>query len=691
MSPLPPDFKPLQVALPWYRSASKLVTAAASTGAALVSIFSFLYSFGVIGEPESHKTVGNFGATWLGVSPAADTAHSIGDTIHLAATVTDKSGSVLVGIRPKWTSDNLDVATVLPDGSVIAKGPGSATIIVTVADLAARSRVVVRQSVNSVSFGPDSTIVLGEGERRPLRVRPLDGRGHLVMGVQALWRVSDTSIAVVDSLGVFIGRMPGKAIVSATAGGAVAHAPLTVIPVPAAIALVSGGDQRAKAGAVLPHPITLRVTSRRGKPVEGAVVRFRGDQGDVSTEPRVALTDSDGRARVTWTLADVPGVQTLLANVEHVDSALAITAEVEPVAANTRMTALSTDLSGPAASRLPQPVIVRVTDSTARVLSNIPVSWTALDGGRVDALSARTDSIGEARANWTLGPNAGVQRLRLHVGTGRTVPPLTVTASALAGAPARVAIIKGDRQRARAGAELAQAIVIRVTDRSSNPVAGAPVFLAASAGTVIDTALKTDSSGVASARWTLGRTAGLQTLTVRVDTAVPPVRAVAKALPGAPANLSFHEPPVEGPIGRPLPDKVVAVVTDVYGNPVPDAVVGFLTRSGGVTPSRAAADTAGRVRVTWTLGSQTGEQSLMAVVRGTDVESKLLLQAVPRSTAVQAGAPKAGSKPPAKATSRPASGKTAPSSSGASKRPPPKASLTKPGAAKKQTARSGSS
>src|SRR3712207_8158610 len=90
MSPIPSDFKPLKAVVPWYRSASKLVTAAASTGAALVSIFSFLYSFGVIGEPESHKTVGNFGAAWLGVSPAADTAHSIGDTLHLAATVTDK-------------------------------------------------------------------------------------------------------------------------------------------------------------------------------------------------------------------------------------------------------------------------------------------------------------------------------------------------------------------------------------------------------------------------------------------------------------------------------------------------------------------------------------------------------------------------------------------------------------------------
>ncbi|MDQ3995568.1 MAG: Ig-like domain-containing protein, partial [Gemmatimonadota bacterium] len=617
MSPIPSDFKPLKAALPWYRSASKLVTAIASTGAAVVSIFSFLYSFGVVGEPESHKTVGTFGASWLSVSPKADTAHAIGDTLHLAATVTDKSGSVLVGVRPRWTSDNPNAATVLPDGSVIIRGPGAATILVTVADLTARSRVFVRQVVSSVDIGGDSAIVLGEGERRAIGVRPLDARGHQVRGIVAEWRVSDTTIAIVDSLGVFVGRNPGRAIITATAAGVAAHAPLTVVPVPAAIALHSGAEQRATAGSALPQPIVVRVTSRRGRPVEGAVVRFRGEHGEPATEPRVALTDADGRARATWTLTDLPGRQTLLAAVEHVDSALAITAEAEPVAANTRLTVMSEQLVGPAATKLAAPVVIRVTDSTSRVLPNLPVSWTVLDGGRVEALAARTDSAGEARAQWTLGPNAGTHRLRAYVGAGRTVPPLTITASALAGVPARLSLVSGDEQQARAGAELAKPIKFRVTDRTSNPVAGATVTLSVSAGSVADTALQTDSLGVASTRWTMGRAAGAHTLVVRVDS-VPPLRVNARVLPRAPANLSFHEPPVEGQVGRALPGKIVAVVTDVYGNPVPDAVVTFVTRLGRVTPSRAAADTAGYVRTIWTLGPQLGEQTLTGIVRGSD-------------------------------------------------------------------------
>lgn len=696
MAPIPADFKPLKAALPWYRSASKLVTAIASTGAALVSIFSFLYSFGVVGEPESHKTVGNFGASWLGVAPTSDTAHAVGDTLHLAATVTDKNGSVLVGIRPKWTTDNPETATVNQDGSVIIRGPGAATIRVTVADLSAKSRIFVHQTVMSVDVGGDSAIVLGEGERRSIEVRPLDARGFPIKGITADWKISDTSIAVLDSLGSFVGKNPGRAIITATAAGVSAHAPLTVVPVPAAIALQSGADQRALAGAQLPQPIVVRVTSRRGKPVEGAVVRFRGQHGEPVTEPRVALTDGDGRARATWTLTELPGRQTLLAAVEHVDSALAIAAEAEPVAANTRITALAEELSGPAATKLADPVVVRVTDSTARALPDVPVAWTALDGGRVEALSARTDSAGEARAHWTLGPNAGKHRMRVYVGSGRGVPPLTIAASALAGTPARLAIVSGDNQRGRVGAELTRSITVRVTDRSSNPVAGAALKFAASAGSVADTALLSDSLGVASTRWTMGRAAGEQTLVVRVDS-VPPLRVSARALPGAPANLSFHEPPVEGLIGKPLPGMLVAVVTDVYGNPVPDAVVSFSTRYGRLSPARAAADTAGHVRVTWTLGPQLGDQSVTGTVRGSDVEAKLVLQGVPRlvAPAVQAGTPKPGATKPG-STKSGASTKTAPATKLAptkqsvTKAPSKTPTLSKPAPAKKRPSRSGS-
>jgi hypothetical protein len=77
-----------------------------------------------------------------------------------------------------------------------------------------------------------------------------------------------------------------------------------------------------------------------------------------------------------------------------VDSALAIAAEAEPVAANTRMVMLSENLSGPAAAKLPSPVVVRVTDSTARVLGR-----AAREPHRFGWRGARTLDAGSGRRN----------------------------------------------------------------------------------------------------------------------------------------------------------------------------------------------------------------------------------------------------------------------------------------------------
>src|SRR2546428_3321287 len=108
----------------WVKHTAKVVAVAASSGAALVSIFTALYSYGVIGKAESHQSIGNIGAAWVGLRPAMDTASAINDTVHYAATVTDKNGSILVGARPMWTTGDSSIATGLQDGSGMRPGPG---------------------------------------------------------------------------------------------------------------------------------------------------------------------------------------------------------------------------------------------------------------------------------------------------------------------------------------------------------------------------------------------------------------------------------------------------------------------------------------------------------------------------------------------------------------------------------------
>ena len=682
VSPLPPRLSgPHQK--PWFNSAGKVVAAAASTGAALVSVISFLFSYGVLGKSESHQTIGNLGAAWVGLRPAFDTATAIGDTLHLAATVTDKNGSVLVGAKPTWLSENAKVATVLRDGSVIAQGPGATTITVTVNELIARARVVVKQRIASVAVlgvAGDTTPVVPEGESLPLLAEPRDGRGHAVAGLTAQWHVDDSSVATLDANGVIVGKVAGRTIVSATVEGVSGHTAVTIVATAAALAPVAGASQRATAGSLLAQAIVVRVTSRRGRPVQGTLVKFRPADGQGSVEPEAALSDADGRARTLWTLSDLPGRQTLLASVERVDSALAIVAEADPVASNTRIVALSEDVSGGAGQPVGDPVAIRLTDSTGRALPDVPVTWLALDGGSVEPLDARTDSLGRSRARWLLGPKAGTQRVRAQVGASngkRAIPPATITATALAGAPVGILVISGDGQRGTAGAGLAKPIVVRVVDATGNGVADAALVLSPSDGSVRDTSTHTDSTGIARIRWTLGRSAGEHALGVHMDGVKKLLRVTAHALPAPPANLSFDDAPPDGRTPRARGKSLVALVTDAFGNPVPDARVSFSTKSGSVSPGRAVSDAKGRVKLVWNSGSRTADQSLTGVVQGTDVRGTFIAQAG-HADVRQAGNP----VPPKPEAPKPEAQKPEPPKPEATKLAPTKLTPTKPAAAK---------
>jgi len=616
----------------WFRHVGKVVTLAASSGAALVSIFTALYSYGVIGQSESHQSIGNIGAAWVGLRPLIDTASAIDDTVHFAATVTDKNGSILVGARPTWTTGDSSIATVLADGSVIAHGPGRTMVSVVVGKLVTHSTIVVKQKVASVEVGRakgDSTIVLPEGAELQLRARGIDARGHEIDGLAATWHIDDNSVAALDSSGVITGRAAGRTIVAARIDGVSARTGVSVVTPATAIALVAGSNQRALAGKTLAQAVVVRATNRKGGPASGKRVTFRLGEGQGSVDPANAVTDADGRARATWSLGSFPGRQTLLASVENVDSALSIQAEADPVAGNTRVVALADHFSGRAGDELPDSVAIRVTDSSGRVLPDVPVRWTVVDGGSIQAENPRTDSLGVVTARWTLARKTGLQRLRAQVGvaSGLGIPPVTLSAAALAGAAAAIAVTSGDAQHASAGAELPKSVVLRVVDENGSAVAGAALTLAPSGGIAGDSALSTDSSGYARTRWTMGHSAGDYTLAVHVDGVKKLLKVTARATPAAAANLAFDDAPREKRSRESAKQKkLFAVVTDVYGNPVPDVRVNFKVKSGTVTPARVVSDAKGRASLTWKLGSTPGEQTLTGVVRGTDVTGEYVTQ-----------------------------------------------------------------
>jgi hypothetical protein len=598
------------------------VAASLSGGAALASILSYTSSAGI---PVPGVPSPALRAHSVTLAPAIDTAKSLGDTIQLAAVVTDSSGTALVGIAPAWTSGDPSIAIVSQAGTVTAQSPGTTAIVVRVGQLEARSRIVVRQVPAALEVA-DSLIRVSESERVPVVAHVVDARGNPIVGADVTWSAPDPAVATIEGADL-VGIGPGRTLLTGIAGQLQRVVPAEVIPVPGSITVLGGEGQRAPAGKSLPTPVTAQIVSRTGRPMPGVAAVFHSPSAGASPQPATDTSDARGMVQSLWRLGEIPGRQQLTISVDGVAVTPALGAEADPVPANAKVELVAPVPGGQVGDTLP--VGIRVIDSLGIGLADVPVSWSALDGGAVAAPASRTDSLGEARATWKLGPKAGRQRARVQVGNPRTMPAFTATASAGAGAPASVVVKSGDRQLGSVGAALKLPLVLRTVDRHGNTVPGAAVRLEPAAGKLADSSIVTDSAGQAKVLWTLGRAAGLQRMAIRLAGDTAETEATALARPGKPAKVAFMSPPEKARPGRPLPKPLIVQVTDAYGNPLGGQTIIFKPSSGSVVPARGLTDADGRTTVRWTLGPKSRQPELAGTVAGSGVSRTLVLSARP--------------------------------------------------------------
>ena len=445
----------------WIVRAWKWGAGSLSAGAALVSILSSVRS--ITGAEQ---------VRWIGVTPAVDTAFALGDTVQLATTITDGHGGVLPGVRVGWTSTDTSVASVDSAGTVVVRSPGATTIVAAAGGHIAQARILVRPRPAAIQLAGDSVARLPEGGTARLVARVVDARRHPVPGQSVVWRSGDAAVATVDSLARLTAVTAGRTVVTAAGGDLTAELPLEVYPVPGTITVLAGDGQHAPAGRRLPAPLRAQIVSRGGRPLPGVPVRLGSADG--GGDDQVSDTsDADGIVELTWTLAARPGRQRLALGVDG-DASVAtlLTADADPLPENTRIVPMGAPATGRVGAALPAAVAVRVTDSTGAPLPDLPVAWSAEGDGAIEAQATRTDSLGEARARWTLGPRAGTQQAVVQVGGGRGAPRLAVAATARPGPAATLGVARGEKARGSVGRGLDRALELRVTDRVEQPGAG---------------------------------------------------------------------------------------------------------------------------------------------------------------------------------------------------------------------------
>jgi len=576
-----------------------------SAGAALVSIISSVRS--ITGAEQ---------VRWIGVAPAADTAWSLGDTLQLATTLTDAHGGVLPGVRVGWTSTDTAVAAVDSGGAVLARAPGAVTIVAAAGGHIAQSRIVVRPRPAAIRIYGDSLLRVPEDTSLRLVARVVDARQHAIPGQTIVWRSADPSVAAVDSAARMSAMDAGRTTLVAAGGEISAEIPIEVYPVPATVTVQAGDGQRATAGRQLTTPVRAQIVSRGGRPLAGVAVRFGTSDSGGQVQPEVDTSNSEGLVGASWSLGQRPGRQRLtLVVIDRPMVGTTVAADADPSPDNTRLVAVDAPHTAAVGEAVAEPVAVRVTDSTGVPVPDVLIAWSADNGGAIAGEAPRTDSLGEARARWTLGPRAGAQRGWAQVGLGHSVTRVALAATAAPGAPAALTALRANALRGVAGELLAAVPEVRVTDRAGNPVPGVTVSLKPSSGSVDERAAVTDSTGRVAIAWTLGPQAGAQRLTASTAGVERSVELTAQVRAGPAAKIALGDLPATALGGEALPRPVQVAVTDVDGNPVPDAMVAFTAKAGKVTPARARTDATGHATAHWTLATSAGEQRIEVVVK----------------------------------------------------------------------------
>lgn len=262
-------------------------------------------------------------------------------------------------------------------------------------------------------------------------------------------------------------------------------------------------------------------------------------------------------------------------------------------------------------------VVVRVTDVRDRPLANVAVAWGVTAGdGAVAGQGEATDARGEARAAWTLGQTVGPQTVTATV---NALPPVSVHAMAFAGPLASVVAQQATPASTVVGTTVNPARAVVAGDAFGNPVAGVTVSFAVTdgAGTASGTEQTTDADGVAAVgSWTVGTTAGLNTLTATVA-GFDPVGFTLLAEAGPPASMIKIEGDGEAAAAGTVVARVPTVVVhDAYQNPVRTLPVEFAVASGIVTPGRRWTTDGVARPDRWILGPEIGTHTLTATVEG---------------------------------------------------------------------------
>jgi alpha-tubulin suppressor-like RCC1 family protein len=288
---------------------------------------------------------------------------------------------------------------------------------------------------------------------------------------------------------------------------------------PAGIAVVSGNNQTAEVGTLLPQQIVVKVVDVGGNPIPNAPVGWRVASGGGTLSASNSTTDATGTARVSWTLGGQAGPQTVSA-ATSVGAAITFTATANPGPVAQLVIFSGNAQVDTVTQTLPEPLVVQTADKFGNPVvsaANAGVQVTFSEpagggsgGGTFSTPIVALDNQGRASTMWTLGTRSGAaSALATALGFAGTF----FSATALPAAPASISAVSALLDSATAGTQVRPQIIVR--DQYGNPVPNAVIkgTIVSGGGTFEDAdSAITGSNGQGAVVFVLGLTPGTNTL-----------------------------------------------------------------------------------------------------------------------------------------------------------------------------------
>ena len=277
----------------------------------------------------------------------------------------------------------------------------------------------------------------------------------------------------------------------------------------------------------------------------------------------------------------------------------------------TRLVVIGGDAqTGVAGHSLAQPFVVELQATDGLPVANAGVTFRAVTAGGVVATStSTTDATGRASSTITLGKSAGAY---LFEAASSGLSPASITATATPAPAAALSIVSGDAQTDSVGLALAQPLVVRVVDEFGIAVSGASVdwTLLAGAGKLSAARTTSDTDGLASVSYTLGRTPRVDSVLAQltgIGGAATSVVFTARTISRAPTSIEIQSGGgQQGVVSTTLPAPLVARVSDALGNPVAGVTVTWGAQgisAVAFVPAQSVTDATGLASTTVTLPS----------------------------------------------------------------------------------------